>query len=43
VAFTGLTLVPPGVVPISEWRPEPGTTPPSRAEVSVNGGVARKP
>jgi hypothetical protein len=43
LVFTGLSLVPPGVVPISEWRPEPGAVPPPPAEVCVNGGVARKP
>jgi len=43
LVFRGLSLVPPGVVPISEWRPEPGVVPPSRADVGVNGGVARKP
>jgi S-adenosyl methyltransferase len=42
LVFTGLSMVPPGVVPISEWRPEPGAVPPPRAEVGVNGGVARK-
>jgi hypothetical protein len=35
--------VPPGVVLVSEWRPdEPGPRP-SPAEVSVYGGVGRKP
>jgi len=43
LVFTGLSLVPPGVVPISEWRPEPGAVPPPRADVGVNRGVARKP
>ena len=43
LVFRGLSLVPPGVVPIPEWRPEPGAVPPPPAEVSVNGGVARKP
>jgi hypothetical protein len=41
--FKGLTLVPPGVVVVSEWRPEPGAIVPPRAEVSMNGAVARKP
>jgi S-adenosyl methyltransferase len=41
--FNGLTLVPPGVVVVSEWRPEPGAIVPPRAEVSMNGAVARKP
>ena len=43
LVFTGLTLVPPGVVVVSEWRPEPGAILPARADVSVNGAVARKP
>jgi hypothetical protein len=41
--FSGLALVPPGVVLVSEWRPEPGTLLPSAAEVGTNGAVARKP
>jgi hypothetical protein len=43
LVFSGLTLVPPGVVLVSEWRPEPGTLLPSAAEVNTNGAVARKP
>ena len=43
LVFTGLTLVPPGVVVVSEWRPEPGAILPAPADVSVNGAVARKP
>jgi hypothetical protein len=43
LAFTGLELVPPGVVLVSEWRPE-GTGPrPVPDEVNIYGGVARKP
>jgi hypothetical protein len=43
LAFPGLQLVPPGVVLVSEWRPE-GTEPrPTPAEVGWYGGVARKP
>jgi hypothetical protein len=43
LAFAGLDLIPPGVVSVSEWRPD-GTGPrPSLAEVSFYGGVARKP
>jgi S-adenosyl methyltransferase len=43
LAFTGLRLVDPGVVLVSEWRPD-GTGPrPSAAEVSWYGGVAVKP
>lgn len=43
MAFTGLELIPPGVVPVSEWRPDPGKKLPSPAEVSMYGAVARKP
>ena len=43
LVFNGLTLVPPGVVVVSEWRPEPGAILPPRADVSINGAVARKP
>jgi hypothetical protein len=43
LVFNGLTLVPPGVVVVSEWRPEPGAILPAPADVSVNGAVARKP
>ena len=43
LVFNGLTLVSPGVVVVSEWRPEPGTLLPSRAEVSMYGAVAAKP
>jgi hypothetical protein len=43
LAFVGLELVPPGVVPVSEWRPD-GTSPrPTLAEVNFYGAVARKP
>jgi S-adenosyl methyltransferase len=43
LAFTGLKLVPPGLVPVSEWRPETeaGLIPPP-AEVGYIGAVARK-
>jgi hypothetical protein len=43
LVFPGLTLVPPGVVLVSEWRPEPGTVLPTAPEVGTNGAVARKP
>ena len=43
LAFKGLTLVPPGVVVVSEWRREPGSFPPPAEEVGINGAVARKP
>ena len=43
LAFTGLELVPPGVVVTSEWRPEDDGPRPMPAEVNTNGGVALKP
>ena len=43
LAFSGLELVPPGVVLVTEWRPESKAPRPSAAEVSCYGGVARKP
>jgi hypothetical protein len=44
IAFGGLELVPPGLLVISEWRPEPAVgLRPHPWEVSVNGAVARKP
>jgi len=43
LAFAGLDLVPPGVVLVSEWRPDDDGPRPSPAEVSCYGGVARKP
>jgi S-adenosyl methyltransferase len=42
LVFRGLTLVPPGVAVVSEWRPKPGALLPPRADVSNNGAVARK-
>jgi hypothetical protein len=43
LAFSGLELVPPGVVLASEWRPA-GTGPrPRPSEVNCYAGVARKP
>jgi S-adenosyl methyltransferase len=39
--FTGLELVDPGVVPIGDWRPAPGTTPPDPAEIVTYGAVGR--
>ena len=41
--FDGLTLVPPGVVATSMWRPEPGHTGGDLTEVDAVGGVGRKP
>jgi hypothetical protein len=40
--FDGFQLVEPGLVWITEWRPEPGTAPTGRAQ-SMRGGVGRKP
>ncbi len=43
LVFTGLELVEPGVVLVSEWRPEPGRLRPLPSEVNTYGAVARKP
>jgi len=43
LAFAGLELVDPGVVLVSEWRPEHDAIRPLAAEVNTYGGVARKP
>jgi hypothetical protein len=40
--FDDLEVVPPGVVPVSEWRSEPGEPVPARENVSVWGAVGRK-
>jgi SAM-dependent methyltransferase len=42
LAFAGLELVPPGVVLVSEWRPEADPPRPTPSEVNCYGGVARK-
>jgi len=42
LAFSGLELVPPGVVLVTEWRPDSKAPRPTPAEVSCYGGVARK-
>jgi hypothetical protein len=44
--FTGLDLVSPGLVSLPHWRPDPAAEDaeqPTDAQVSVYGGVARKP
>ena len=41
--FEGLELVAPGVVPASEWRPEPGAPIPERSDINVWTAVGRKP
>jgi hypothetical protein len=43
LAFSGLDLVPPGVVLVSDWRPRRDSARPGAAEVNCYGGVARKP
>jgi hypothetical protein len=42
LAFSGLDLVPPGVVLVCEWRPDTNAPRPTPAEVSCYGGIARK-
>ena len=39
---TGLDLVPPGLVPIDDWRPD-ASDPPAGAPAPIHGLVARKP
>ena len=39
--FDGLDLLPPGIVPVPEWRPDPAPCP--AVHVDTLGGVARKP
>jgi hypothetical protein len=43
LAFSGLKLVPPGVVLVSEWRPDSNAPRPTPPEVCFYGGVGRKP
>jgi S-adenosyl methyltransferase len=43
LAFSGLELVPPGVVLASEWRPAGAGPRPAPGEVNCYAGVARKP
>jgi len=33
--------VEPGIVPIGDWRPDPGTEPPDPAGIGMFGAVAR--
>jgi hypothetical protein len=42
LVFGDLELVPPGVVLVSEWRPDNTGPRPTPSEVSMYGGVARK-
>ena len=43
LAFGGLEMVDPGVVLVSEWRPQGAGPRPLASEVNTYGGVARKP
>jgi hypothetical protein len=43
LAFADLGMIEPGLVPVSEWRPEADGLRPLPAEVGYIGGVARKP
>jgi hypothetical protein len=43
MVFSGLEMVPPGVVLVSEWRPDSRAPRPTPAEVGCYGGIARKP
>jgi hypothetical protein len=43
LAFRGLELVDPGLVLVSEWRPEDGGPRPPASEVNWYGAIARKP
>ena len=42
LAFSGLEMVSPGVVLVSEWRPDNSGPAPAPVEVSFYGGMARK-
>jgi hypothetical protein len=41
--FTGLDLVEPGVVQLSQWRPDKSDLAEAPVQVDAYGGVARKP
>jgi O-methyltransferase involved in polyketide biosynthesis len=41
--FEGLELVPPGVVPVTQWRPDPETAEAAPPETYGAGAVGRKP
>jgi hypothetical protein len=43
LAFRGLEMVDPGVVLVSDWRPQGAGPRPMASEVNAYGGVARKP
>jgi hypothetical protein len=38
---SGLELIPPGVVPVAEWRPEPGTPADPGTPAASGAGYAR--
>jgi len=42
ICFSGLEMVPPGVVLVSEWRPSGASPRPTPAEVGCYGGIAHK-
>jgi hypothetical protein len=42
LAFAGLEMIPPGVVLVSEWRPDSDGPRPAPADVSIYGGAASK-
>lgn len=41
--FDGLELLPPGLQVVTDWHPEPGSSPPPPEAVSIYGAVACKP
>ena len=41
--FDGLDMVEPGLRIVSDWRPDPGADRPPPEQVSMYGGIARKP
>jgi hypothetical protein len=43
LAFSGLDLVSPGVVLVSEWRPDGDEPRPKPEEINCYGGVGRRP
>jgi O-methyltransferase involved in polyketide biosynthesis len=43
LAFRGLEMAEPGLVVVSEWRPDNDDPRPLPSEVGINGAVARKP
>jgi hypothetical protein len=39
--LTGLELVEPGIVPVGDWRPDPGVEPPDPGDIGMYAAVAR--